>query len=190
VYLRVKPLARGTGFQFVDEVVGGAIPRQFIPAVEKGVRQALANGAIAGFELQDVEVAVYDGKHHPVDSKEVAFVAAGKKAFIDAVAKAKPVILEPIVNVEIIVPHESMGEITGDLSSKRARINNTNAQNDGTAAVVAQVPLSELDGYQSQLKAITGGAGNYSLEFSHYDPVPAKTQSELMAAFRPAAGDD
>lgn len=190
VFLRIKPLGRGEGFHFVDKVVGGVIPRQFIPAVEKGVRQALADGVIAGFEMQDVEVSVYDGKHHAVDSKEVAFIAAGKKAFMDAVGKAKPVILEPIVNVEIVAPHESMGDITGDLSSKRGRINNTAAESGGMAAISAQVPLSELEGYQSQLKSITGGAGNFSLEFSHYDPVPNKTQQELRAAFRPSEGDD
>ena len=185
VFLRIKPLPRGEGFYFVDKVVGGVIPRQFIPAVEKGVRQALAGGVIAGFELQDVEVSVYDGKHHPVDSKEVAFVAAGKKAFMDAVEKAKPVILEPIVDVEIVAPNESVGDITGDLSSKRGRISNTTAQAGGMAAIAAQVPLSELEGYQSHLKSITGGNGNYSLNFSHYDPVPPETQAQLHAAFRP-----
>ena len=189
VFLRVKPLARGAGFQFNDEIVGGVIPRQFIPAVEKGIRQALDEGVIAGFELQDVEVSVYDGKHHPVDSKEVAFIAAGKKAFKDAVDKAKPVVLEPIVNIEITAPNASMGDITGDLSSKRGRINNTTAQTGGMAAISALVPLSELEGYQSQLKSITGGAGNYSLEFSHYDPVPAKTQETLRAAFKPSEED-
>ena len=180
VFLRVKPLPRGAGFSFVDEVVGGVIPRQFIPAVEKGVRQALADGVIAGYEMQDVEVAVYDGKHHPVDSKEVAFIMAGKKAFIDAVGKANPVILEPIVELEIVAPHASTGDITGDLSSKRGRINNTAAQADGLAAISAAVPLSELNDYQSQLKSMSGGEGDYSLSFSHYDPVPAKTRRRYV----------
>lgn len=187
VFLRVKPLARGEGFRFVDKIVGGVIPRQFIPAVEKGVRQALVDGVIAGFELQDVQVSVYDGKHHPVDSKEVAFIAAGKKAFMHAVGKAKPVILEPIVDVEIVAPSQSVGDITGDLSSKRGRISNTTAAAGGMAAIAAQVPLSELEGYQSQLKSLTGGSGDYSLNFSHYDPVPTKTQVELRAAFQPAS---
>ena len=190
VYLRVKPLPRGSGFRFVDEIVGGVIPRQFIPAVEKGVRQAIAEGVVAGFELLDVEVTVYDGKHHPVDSKEVAFVAAGRKAFIDAVNKARAVVLEPMVDVEITAPQSATGDITGDLSSKRARINNTSAEPGGYSAISAQVPLSELTDYQSQLKSITGGEGDFSLEFSHYDPVPAKTQAELQAAFKPAAADD
>ncbi|MFP6681634.1 MAG: elongation factor G, partial [Gammaproteobacteria bacterium] len=123
----------------------------------------------------------------PVDSKEVAFIAAGKKAFMHAVGKAKPVILEPIVDVEIVAPSQSVGDITGDLSSKRGRISNTTAAAGGMAAIAAQVPLSELEGYQSQLKSLTGGSGDYSLNFSHYDPVPTKTQVELRAAFQPAS---
>ena len=190
VYLRIKPLARGEGFNFVNDIVGGVIPRQFIPAVEKGIRHAITEGVISGHELQDVEVSVYDGKHHAVDSKEIAFVAAGKKAFMDAVKKARPVVLEPIVTVNIVAPSDSVGDITGDLSGKRGRINNTTAEPGGFAGISAQVPLSELDGYQSQLKSLTGGAGNFSLEFSHYDPVPAKTQQELMNAFKPDASDD
>ena len=190
VYLRIKPLARGEGFNFVDKVVGGVIPRQFIPAIEKGIKQAMAEGIIAGYAIEDIEVEIYDGKHHAVDSKEVAFVAAGKKAFIDAVKKANPAVLEPIVNVEIIAPSANVGDITGDLSSKRGRINETTANADGTSAITAQVPLAELDGYQSQLRSITAGAGNFSLELSHYDPVPARTQKELAAEFRPGEGEE
>ena len=125
VYLRVEPLARGTGFEFVDAVVGGVIPHQFIPAVEKGVRQVLATGAVAGYPIHDVRVTVYDGKHHSVDSKEVAFVTAGKKAFVDAVVKASPIVLEPIVDIHVTVPQENMGDVTGDLSSKRGRTRRT-----------------------------------------------------------------
>ena len=190
VYLRIKPLARGEGFNFVDKIVGGVIPRQFVPAIEKGIKQAMSEGIIAGYAIEDVEVEIYDGKHHAVDSKEVAFVAAGKKAFIDAVKKANPVVLEPIVNVEIIAPSANVGDITGDLSSKRGRINETTANADGTSAITAQVPLAELDGYQSQLRSITAGAGNFSLELSHYDPVPARTQKELAAGFRPGEGEE
>jgi len=188
VYLRIKPLARGEGFNFVDKIVGGVIPRQFIPAVEKGIKQAMTEGIVAGYSIEDVQVEIYDGKHHAVDSKEVAFVAAGKKAFIDAVKKAKPVVLEPIVDVEIVAPSVNVGDITGDLSSKRGRINETTANADGTSVITAQVPLAELGGYQSQLRSITAGAGSFALELSHYDPVPAKTQKELAAEFRP--GDD
>src|SRR5690606_27710522 len=125
VFLRVEPLPRGAGFEFVDEVVGGVIPRQFIPAVEKGVRQALESGALAGYPMQDIRVTVYDGKHHPVDSKEVAFITAGKKAFLDAFRKAKPVVLEPIVEIAVTVAGGAVGDITADLSSRRGRINNT-----------------------------------------------------------------
>jgi len=190
VYLSIKPLPRGAGFEFNDKVVGGAIPRQFIPAVEKGVRQALADGVIAGFEMLDVAVTVVDGKHHPVDSKEVAFVTAGRKAFADAVEKAQPVVLEPFVEVEITAPQKSTGDITGDLSSKRGRINNTAAQGSGYATISALVPLSELNDYPSHLKSLTGGEGEYSLHFSHYDPVPGKIQTHLVAAHDPAHADD
>lgn len=189
VFLRLKPLPRGSGFKFVDGVVGGVIPRQFIPAVEKGIRQAMDEGAIAGYQMQDIEVTVYDGKHHPVDSKEVAFIAAGKKAFLDAFKKANPVVLEPMVNIRITAPNENMGDITSDLSGKRGRISSTDALPGGMAAISGQVPLSELNGYQSQLKSITGGAGSYTIEFSHYDPVPAKTQQELMAQFKPSEAE-
>ncbi len=189
VFVRIKPLPRGTGFEFVDGVVGGVIPRQFIPAVEKGIRQALDGGVIAGYKMEDIEVTVYDGKHHPVDSKEIAFVTAGKKAFIDAVKKAKPVILEPIVTIRITVPSANMGDVTSDLSGKRGRISATDALPGGMTEVSGLVPLSELNGYQSQLKSITGGAGLYTIEFSHYDPVPVKTQEELANLFKPTESE-
>ena len=119
MYLRVEPLARGEGFEFVDQVKGGTIPGQFIPAVEKGVREVLASGAIAGYPVVDVKVVVYDGKHHSVDSKEIAFVTAGRKAFLAAVREARPIVLEPIVNVVITAPQQALGDITGDLASRR-----------------------------------------------------------------------
>jgi elongation factor G len=190
VYLRIEPLERGTGFEFVDKVVGGVIPHQFIPAVEKGIRQVLTGGAVAGYPLQDVRVTVYDGKHHPVDSKEVAFVAAGKKAFMDAIAKANAIVLEPIANIHVTVPQDNMGDITGDLSSKRGRISGTTTLGGGMLTVSGQVPLSELGSYQSELKSVTGGAGSYTMELSHYDPVPGPIQKELMAEFKPSADED
>ena len=190
VFLRVKPLERGAGYQFVDAVVGGVIPRQFLPAVEKGVLQALHEGVIAGYPLQDLEVAVYDGKHHPVDSKEVAFVSAGRKAFIDAVKKARPVVLEPIVNIAITVPSAAMGDITADLSGRRGRISNTRALAGGMIEISGQVPLSEVEQYQSQLKSMTGGHGAYTIELSHYDPVPARTQQHLIAEFKPSEAEE
>lgn len=185
VFLRIEPLPRGGGFEFVDEVKGGTIPGQFLPAVEKGVRQVLSGGAIAGYPMQDVRVIVYDGKHHPVDSKEVAFVAAGKKAFLDAIGKAKPQVLEPIVDLDVNAPEQHMGDISGGLASKRARINGTDSARGGEIVVKAQVPLSELEGYAAELKSVTAGRGRYSLDFSHYEPVPAQVQQKLIEAYKP-----
>ena len=190
VYLRIEPLARGAGFEFVDAVVGGVIPNQFIPAVEKGVRQVLTHGAVAGYPLHDVRVTVYDGKHHSVDSKEVAFVAAGRKAFVDAVNKAAPIVLEPIVDIRVTVPQANMGDIAGDLSSKRGRISGTEAMSAGMVMVSGQAPLAELGSYQSELKSVTGGAGSFSMELSHYDPVPSNIQQQLVAEYKPAADED
>lgn len=190
VFLRIEPLPRGGGFEFLDEVKGGTIPGQFMPAVEKGVRQVLASGAIAGYPLQDVRVIVYDGKHHPVDSKEVAFIAAGKKAFLDAIAKARPQVLEPIVDLEVAAPEQHMGDISGGLSSKRARINGTDSLRGGEIVVKAQVPLSELEGYAAELKSVTAGRGRYSLEFSHYEPVPGQVQSRLVEGYKPRHEED
>ncbi len=190
VFLRIEALERGAGFEFVDEVAGGAIPGQFIPAVEKGVRQVLAEGALAGFPLQDIRVTVYDGKHHPVDSKEVAFVSAGRKAFLDALGKANPIVLEPIVHLQITAPASAIGDITGDLATKRARINGNQALPGRLATVSALVPLAEITEYQSRLKALTGGQGTYVMALSHYDPVPSRRQQELMQAFRPRAEED
>ncbi|HET7126880.1 MAG TPA: elongation factor G [Lysobacter sp.] len=190
VFLRIEPLPRGAGFEFVDEVKGGTIPGQFMPAVEKGVRQVLSGGAISGHPLQDVRVTVYDGKHHPVDSKEVAFVAAGKKAFLDAIAKAKPQVLEPIVDLEVHAPEQHMGDISGGLSSKRARISGTDSERGGGIVVKAQVPLSELDGYAAELKSVTAGRGRYALDFSHYEPVPAQVQQKLVESWKPHHEED
>lgn len=190
VFLRVEPLPRGSGFEFVDAVVGGVIPKPLIPAVEKGIKQALESGFLSGNPMQDIRVTVYDGKHHPVDSKEVAFIAAGKKAFLDAFHKARPVVLEPIVDINVTAPSGAMGDINADISGKRGRISNTLALAGGMSTITARVPLSELDNYQSQLKSMTGGAGSYSLSFSHYDPVPAKTQKELIAAHKPKEEED
>ena len=150
----------------------------------------MQEGAIAGYPMQGIKVSVYDGKHHPVDSKEVAFVAAGKKAFMDAVSKAGPVVMEPVVNIEINVPSSAMGDITGDLSGKRGRVNGTTALPNNRISIEGQVPLSELGNYQSKLKSITGGEGSYTIDFSHYDPVPPRVQQELAAAFKPRDEED
>jgi elongation factor G len=190
VYLRVEPRPRGEGFEFVNEVFGGTIPGQFIPAVEKGVRDVIDSGAIAGYPLQDVRVIVYDGKHHPVDSKEVAFRAAGKFAFRDAISKAKPVLLEPIVNIEVTVPETHVGTVTGDLASKRAHIHGQDFMPGGMVMVKAQAPLSEVMQYQSQLKSSTGGQGSFVMQLSHYDPVAPAVQQQIVKEFKPNAEED
>jgi len=184
VFMRIEPLSRDAGFEFVSAVVGGTIPTSFLPAVEKGVREALQEGAIAGYPMQDVRAIAYDGKYHPVDSKEIAFVTAGREAFLDAVSKAKPIVLEPIVNLEVRAPGDCVGAITGDLSSRRGRIAGTDAGPRGMSIIKAQAPMAELDGYESQLKSMTGGLGAYSVELSHYDPVPADIQQKLHTAYK------
>jgi len=190
VSLKVQPLPRGGGFEFVDKIAGGVIPRQFIPAVEKGIQQVLDEGVISGHPLQDIRVTIVDGKYHSVDSKEVAFVAAGKKAFIDAIMKSTPVVLEPVVNITITAPSDAMGDITADLSGKRGRISNTEAMVGGYSLISGTVPLSELDNYQSRLKSFTGGTGSFSVEFSHYHQVQSKIQKELVSAYRPKQDED
>jgi elongation factor G len=184
VFLRVEPMPPGTGFEFRSEIVGGVIPSQFIPAVETGVRQVMDSGAIAGYPMQDVKVTVYDGKHHSVDSKEVAFVQAGKKAFLDAISKASPIVMEPIVDVTVIVPPDCVGGVTGDLSAMRGMINGTLVRPDNRMEISGQVPLKEIQGYHSRLKSLTGGEGTFTLDFSHYAQVPAQVQQELIEAFR------
>lgn len=190
VFLRVEPLPRGGGFEFQSKVVGGAIPGQFIPAIEKGVRIALEQGAVAGYVMQDLRVTVLDGKYHDVDSKEIAFVTAGKKAFLDAIGRAAPQVLEPIVHLEVTVPENYMGDITGGLASKRARIAGTDSNRDGELVIKALVPLAEVQDYSSELKASTQGSGRYQIEFSHYEPVPAQIQKQLVDTWRPHADED
>ncbi len=190
VYLRIEPMDRSAGFEFVDEIFGGSIPGQYVPAIEKGVHDLLDTGIIAGYPVQDVRVIVYDGKHHPVDSKEIAFRTAGKYAFRDAFMKAKPVLLEPIVNMEVTVPEANLGSITGDLSGKRGRIQGTDVLSGGMAMVKAQVPLSEVMQYQSQLKSVTGGQGSFSMELSHYEPVPPQVQQQLIGAYKPKPDEE
>jgi len=190
VFLKVEPLPRGAGFEFVDSVKGGAIPNQFIPSVEKGVRGVLDTGFVAGYPIQDVRVIVYDGKSHPVDSKDVAFMSAGRKAFLDALGKARPVVLEPIVNVQIVAPEQKMGDIAGELSGHRGQIKGSDAPRPGTVQIMAQAPLSEMEQFPARLKSITAGHGSYTLEFSHYEPAPPQLQQRLVAAHKPAAHAD
>ncbi|MBT2325680.1 elongation factor G [Variovorax paradoxus] len=184
VFLRIEPLARGTGFEFADEVRGGAIPNQFIPAVEKGVREVLTQGAIAGYPVVDVRVVVYDGKHHSVDSKDIAFATAGRKAFMAAIREARPIVLEPVVLIDIAAPDSAIGDLTGDLSSRRGIVSGTSNAGAGTIVIRGQVPMSELTGYQSRLNALTSGQGRYTIELSHYEAVPPAVQQTLMGQHR------
>jgi elongation factor G len=187
VYLKIEPLPRGKGFEFVNAVKGGTIPSQYIPSVEKGVRHVLETGFVAGFPLQDVRVIVYDGKTHPVDSKDVAFMSAGRKAFLDALGKARAIVLEPIVNVDIVAPDDKMGDIAGELSAHRGQIRGSDTPRPGVVQITAQAPLSELDDFPMRLKSLTAGRGSYNLEFSHYEPAPLQLQQKLQAAHRPQA---
>ena len=182
VFLRIEPLEPGAGFEFASEVVGGVIPGQFIPAVEKGVLEVMASGALAGYPLQDVRVVVYDGKHHSVDSKEIAFIAAGKKAFLDAIGKAKPVILEPYVEISVTVPSWCMGDITGHLATDRGMVIGSESIENNKVCIQARVPLANMSDYSNQLKSMTAGEGEFSMEMSHYEPVPAQIQKELIKA--------
>jgi elongation factor G len=184
VYLRIEPLPRGTGFEFVDQVKGGVIPYNFIPAVQKGVESVLAAGPTAGFVMQDVRVTVYDGKHHPVDSKEVAFVSAGRKAFLDALTKARPVVLEPIVNLEVEAPESFMGDVAGDLSSRRGQVKGTRAMAPGVLVVEGQAPLGELEGYSARLKAMTQGRASWTMSLSHYELAPPQIQQHLATEYQ------
>jgi elongation factor G len=183
VYLRIEPLPRGAGFEFVNSVKGGAIPTSLIPAVQKGVEQVLTSGPLAGFPLQDVRVNVYDGKYHPVDSKEVAFVSAGRKAFLDAIAKAKAIILEPIVGMEVNCPAGNMGDVTGDLSQRRGQVTGTKTMQAGMLAVDGLAPLAELEGYAARLKSLTGGQGAWSMALSHYEQAPPMLQQQLATEY-------
>jgi elongation factor G len=183
VRLRVEPLERGGGFEFVDKIVGGVIPKGFMPAIEKGIRNIMRQGIVAGYPIEDVRVTVFDGKTHAVDSKEIAFKTAGRFAFRDAFLKARPHILEPIVNVEVTTPDGTVGSITGDLSSRRGKVFATDVMSGGKAVVKASVPLADMMDYEPALKSMTKGRGSYSMELSHYDPVPERIAQDLVAKF-------
>jgi len=182
VYLKVEPLERGSEdpLDFVNEIFGGSIPRQYLPAIEKGVRQKMAEGVVAGYPVIDVRVRVYDGKHHDVDSKEIAFIIAGRNAFAEAVQKAKPVLLEPIVDVDIELPSKYMGDISSDLTSRRARIQGMDSVGD-TQIIKAQAPLAEMQTYSTQLRSITAGEGSFSMDFNRYDVVPPNVTQQIIA---------
>lgn len=172
VHLRLEPRPRGSGFQFIDEIVGGAVPRQFIPAVEKGVIEAMAHGCLAGFPVVDIAVALFDGQYHTVDSSEFAFRRAAAMAFRKGMEACNPVLLEPIVRIEVTVPDEYMGDIMGDLSQRRGRVQKTEAEG-GSQVITATVPLAEVATYEADLRSLTGGRASFTMEPSHYEEVPA-----------------
>ncbi len=178
VWLRVKPLERGKGFEFENEIRGGVIPQEFIPAVEKGVRESLDKGVVAGFPMVDMEVALYDGSYHEVDSSEAAFKIAGSMALKEAAKRATPIILEPVMKVEVVAPEQFLGDITGDLSSKRGKIEQM-TERLNLKVIDAQVPLSEMFGYVTKLRSMTEGRASYTMEFDHYEEVPASV-AELI----------
>ena len=182
-WLQLEPLERGKGFEFVDKIVGGVVPKNYIPSIEKGVIEAMSQGAVAGYQIVDMRVIVYDGSYHEVDSSDMAFKIAGAMALRKGVLEANPVLLEPIMDVDVVVPEEFMGDITGDLNSKRGRIAGMDAQ--GKLQVIkAKVPIAEMSKYASELKSITGGRGSYSMKFSHYDEVPAKAAQAIIAKYQ------
>ena len=177
-------------FAFIDHIVGGSIPNQFIPAVEKGCKEVLEQGALAGYRVQDVAVEVHFGKDHPVDSSEAAFKTAGRMAFKKAFREARPVLLEPIVNLEVTVPSKYTGAILSDLNTKRARIENQDSLPGDLAVISGKVPLAEVTRYAAQLGSITQGQGSYTMEFSHYDMVPGNVQQQIVSKAKLAAEEE
>jgi len=188
VWLRIEPLPRGGGFEFVDAIVGGVVPKQYIPSVEKGVKKAMEEGVLAGYPVVDVKVTLYDGKHHPVDSSDLAFQIAGSMAFKEGAAKANPVLLEPIMKMEVIVPDDCVGDVIGDLNAKRGKILGVEAKGKNQI-VKALVPLAEVLTYAPELRSLTGGRGTYSMEFSHYEEVPAHIAKEIIEQSKKAEED-
>ena len=181
VFIDMEPNERGAGYEFVDKIFGGSIDQPFRPSVDKGCQAAMNDGVLGGFPVVDVKVSLVDGKTHPVDSKDIAFQIAGREAFRKAFMQCKPALLEPIVNVEVTVPTENVGDITGDLAGRRGRVQGQDVMPGGFTTISAQVPLAELQQYNSQLKSVTGGQGSYSMELSHYEPLPPNVQQQVIA---------
>jgi elongation factor G len=178
-YMDFEPGEKGSGFVFEDAIVGGAIPRQFIPSVEKGIKKAMSRGMLAGYPVVDIKVRLFDGKYHPVDSKDVAFQMAGSKGFKQAAAKARPVLLEPIMNVEITVPEENMGDVMGDVNTRRGRLSGTNSMGK-YVTIKAQMPLAEIQTYEASLRSMTQGRGSFTMELSHMETVPPPIQEKIV----------
>ena len=191
IYVDIEPAERGEGLVFQDAVVGGSVPRQFVPSVEKGIRKAMDRGVVAGYPVVDIKVRLYDGKHHPVDSKDVAFQMAASKAFKAAASKARPVLLEPIMNIEITVPEANMGDVMGDVNSRRGRVNGSEPL--GKLVVIkAQIPMAEVQQYEATLRSMTHGRGSFVMEPSHMEPVPPNVQEKLVkdSGFVPVEEDE
>jgi elongation factor G len=187
--IRVEPLPRGSDFQFEDDIFGGAIPRQFVPAVEKGIQDARMRGFLAGFPMVDFKATVYDGSFHAVDSNELSFKMAGSLAFKDAMTRARPTILEPVMQVEVYTPSDFAGDLMGDLNGRRGRIAGMDTR--GAMTVIrAQVPMSEMLTYEQHLTSATGGRGTYHMEYSHYEEVPQHQQAKIIAAARSERGQE
>jgi len=181
VKLRLEPTPRGAGFEFVDAIVGGVVPRQYIPSTEKGVRESLKRGPLAGYPVVDVRVTLFDGQYHPVDSKDIAFQSAGRMGFIEAMTKAQPVLLEPYVHVEVTVPDEYIGDIIGGISSKRGRVQGSESLGGGMSVVKAQAPQAEMFQYSNELRALTHGRGSFTMSLSHYEEVPPHVCEAIVA---------
>jgi elongation factor G len=180
VVLELEPQEPGKGFEFENKIVGGAVPREYVPAVEKGVVEAMEGGVVAGYPMVDLKVAIVDGSYHDVDSSEMAFKIAGSMGFKEAARKANPVLLEPIMSLEVVVPEDYMGDVIGDLNSRRGKIQGMKSR--GTAQVItAEVPLSEMFGYATDLRSKTQGRGIFTMQFAHYDMVPKPIADQIVA---------
>jgi elongation factor G len=182
VWIKLEPQEPGAGFEFVDAIKGGSIPREYIPAVEKGIKEATDNGPLAGYPVVDVKATLFDGSYHDVDSSEIAFKIAGSMAFKEAARKANPVLLEPIMAVEVVVPEDFMGDVIGDLSSRRGKVLGMDTR-PAAQAIDARVPLAQMFGYATDLRSMTQGRATYTMQFSHYEPVPTAVAEGIIAKF-------
>jgi elongation factor G len=180
VVINLHPLERGAGYEFVDKIFGGAIDQPFRPSVDKGIRSQMSEGVLAGYPVVDVQVELIDGKTHPVDSKDIAFQIAGRGAFKEAFMKAKPILLEPVVSVEVTAPVDNLGDLQGDLASRRGRVEGQEMLPGQMAVLKALVPLAEMSDFSSRLSSISGGQGTFIMDFSHYDPVPSNVQQRIV----------
>jgi len=183
VWLELEPVERGSGFQFVDRVKGGVLPKQYVPAVEAGIKEAMETGVLAGYPLVDIKATLYDGSYHEVDSSEIAFKTAGSMALKEGANKAKPILLEPVMKLDIVTPEEFMGDVTGDLNGKRARIEKMEDRVN-MKVINAKVPLSEMFGYATQIRSMTQGRGSFTMEFDHYAEMPGNIAQEIIEGKR------